>query len=86
MSARREEAYLTGYNNVLYRTCGHNKLCPYRGCLKCLQVNMSYTELTYIATLTALPPTFTIYAPRAGTAIVAPPSAVAAATFAPDMS
>ena len=31
MSARREEAYSVDivYKNVLYRTCGHNKLCPY---------------------------------------------------------
>ena len=31
--------------NVLYRTCGHNKLCPYGGCLKCLQVNNFYIGL-----------------------------------------
>ena len=45
MPARREEAYLVDFvhKNVLYRTCGHNKLCPYRSCL---QVNKSYTELT----------------------------------------
>ena len=41
MSARLEEAYSIDFvhKNVLYRTCGHNKLCHYGGCLKCLQVN-----------------------------------------------
>ena len=46
---RLKEAYSVGFvhKNVLYRTCGHNKLCPYSGCLKCLQVNKSYAELTF---------------------------------------
>ena len=44
-----KEAYSVGFvhKNVLYRTCGHNELCPYSGCLKCLQVNKSYAELTF---------------------------------------
>ena len=33
MSARREEAYLSNKVNKQrsFRTCGHNKLCPYKG-------------------------------------------------------
>ena len=35
MSERRKEAYSASSTNKIrfYETCGHNKLCPYKGCI-----------------------------------------------------